>query len=145
MAMTTETKTILLGSASGALIMGALLAFDWFVFLYTEESSGGFLGTSQDWAPLAALVGGVIGFVAGAVLGVVLSLRRRGAVFGAVVGALEGLAILVVLLAPKGFSVGDARGDLMLATFVPVGAISGWLTSLIISANTPSANRNESR
>ena len=125
--------------------MGALLAFDWWAFLYTDESSGGFLGTSQDWAPLVGMVGGAIGLVMGFVLGFLLSLRPRGPVFGALLGALEGLGILVVLLAPHGFSVGDTRGDLMLATFVPVGAISGWLTSLVIARVTSSTNRNESR
>lgn len=140
-AMTIKTKTILLGSLSGALITGALLAFVWWAFLYTDTSTGGgFLGTSQDWAPIAAIIGGVVGLVAGAVLGFLLSLRHRGPFFGALAGALEGLAILIILLAPKGFTVGDPRGDLMLAAFVPVGAISGFLTSLIVSAIT-----NESR
>jgi len=113
--------------------MGALLAFVWWAFLYTDESSG-FLGTSQDWAPLAGMFGGVIGLVAGFVLGFFLSLKLRSPLFGALAGALEGLAILVILMAPKGFSVGDLRGDLMLAAFIPVGAISGFLTSLIVTA-----------
>jgi hypothetical protein len=133
-AMTTESKTILLGSVGGALIMGTILAFVWWALLYTDANSGGgFLGTSQDWAPIAAMVGGVIGLVTGAVLGFFLSLKGRGSLFGALAGALEGLAIVVILLAPKGFSLGDTRVDLMLAAFVPAGAVSGFLTSLMVS------------
>jgi hypothetical protein len=133
-AMTTESKTILLGSVGGALIMGTILAFVWWALLYTDANSGGgFLGTSQDWAPIAAMVGAVIGLVTGAVLGFFLSLKGRGSLFGALAGALEGLAIVVILLAPKGFSLGDTRVDLMLAAFVPAGAVSGFLTSLMVS------------
>lgn len=123
--------------------MGALLALDWFLFLYTDESCEGcFLGTPQDWAPLAAMFGGAIGLVAGFVLGFLLSLNPRAPGVGALFGALEGLAIIVVLLAPNGFG-GDTRADLMLATFVPIGAITGWLTSLIISAIASSAKPGE--
>lgn len=135
MAMTTETKAILLGSFSGAVITSALYAFDWWIVLYTDsDSGGGFLGTSQDWAPLAAILGGALGCLVGAMLGFLLSLRTHTPLFAALAGALEGLAVIVILLAPKGFSTGNPRLDLMCAAFVPIGAISGFLTSLILSA-----------
>lgn len=133
MVMTTKTKIIavVLGSLSGALITAAFYAFDWWIFTYTAPG-GGFLGSNQDWAPLAAIFGGVFGFLAGLILGLFLSLMRRGPLFGALAGAIEGLAIILILLAPNGMTTGDTRGDLMFAAFVPVGAISGFLTSLVV-------------
>jgi len=140
MTMTTRPKTsgVVVGMLSGALITAAFYAFDWWIFVYTDPSSG-FLGSSQDWAPIAAIFGGVLGLVAGFVLGLFLSLKRRGWLFGALAGAIESLAIILILLAPKGMSTGDTRGDLMLAALVPAGAISGLLTSLAVSAMTSSA------
>lgn len=144
MAMTTRPKTtaVLLGSLGGALITGALWASDFWIFTYTDPSSG-FLGSSQDWAPLAAIVGGVFGLVAGAILGFFLSLKRRGPLFGALAGAVEALAIIIILLARDGFSTGDTRGDLMFAALVPISAISGFLTSLVVAAITSSAKPSD--
>jgi hypothetical protein len=145
MAMTTKTKlvVVLLGSLSGALITAAFSAFIWWIVTYTDSGSG-FLGPNSAWAPVAALVGGVIGFLMGALLGLVLSLmRRKSLLFGTLAGTIEGLAINLLLLGPKGLTTGDMRGDLMFAAFVPIGAISGLLTPLVISAITSWANRRD--
>jgi len=145
MAMKIKTKTgaILLGGLIGALIMAAFSAFAWWIFVYTDPGSG-FLGPNSNWAPLAAIGGGVFGFLAGAILGGFVSYMRRGPLFGTLAGAVIGLATLVILLARTGLSTGDTRTDLMFAAFVPIGAISGWLTSLFLPATTPSTP-NESR
>jgi hypothetical protein len=146
MAMKTKTKTgaILLGGLFGALIMAVFSAFDWWIFVYTDPGSG-FLGPNSNFAPIAAIMGGVIGFLAGGVLGAFLTYMRRGPLFGTLAGAVAGVAAFVIILARSGLTTGDTRTDLMFAAFIPVGAISGWLTSRIISARTPSTNRNESR
>ena len=133
MAMKSETKTIVSGLFGGALIMAALAAFAWWIFTYTDPGSG-FLGPNSAWAPAAAIVGAVIGCVAGAVLGLFLSLRRRGPVFGTLAGAIAGLLVVVFLLFRSGMSTGETRIDLMFWAFVPIGALSGFLTSLIVSA-----------
>jgi ABC-type xylose transport system permease subunit len=142
MAMKTRTKTsaILLGALIGALIMAAFSAFDWWIFVYTDPGSG-FLGPNSNWAPVAAIVGGLFGLLAGAVLGAFLSYMRRGSLFGTLAGAVAGLAIVIIVLAREGLSTGDTRTDLMFAGFVPVGAISGFLTSRAVSAIAASAER----
>jgi hypothetical protein len=144
MAMKTETKRVVFGLLSGTLIMAALSAFDWWIFTYTDPGSG-FLGPNSAWAPAAAIVGGAIGILAGALLGLLLGLRPRGSLFGLLAGALDGLAVVVLLLFRSGMSTGETRIDLMFAAFVPIGAISGFLTSLIVSAITSQAEpRNRS-
>ena len=141
-AMTTETKTIFAGLLSGALITAALSAFVWWIFTYTDPGSG-FLGPNSAGAPVAAIVGAVIGLLGGAILGVVLSMMRRGSLFGTLAGAIAGLAIVVMILARDGLTTGDPRVDLMFWAFVPVGATSGFLTSLIVSAVASSAKPSE--
>ena len=118
--------------------MAALSAFAWWIFTYTEPGSG-FLGPNSAWAPVAAIVGGGIGLIGGALLGLFLSFKRRGFIFGTLAGAIDGLAIIILILGRSGLSTGDTRTDLMFAAFVPIGAISGCLTSLIVSAITSSA------
>lgn len=139
---TTKTVTVLVGSLSGALITAALAAFDLWIFTYTDTRSG-FLGYYSAFAPLAAIIGAVGGFIAGALLGLFLSLKRCGSLLGTLAGAIVGLAILLLILVPEGLSAGDTRDDLMFAAFVPIGAISGFLTSLIVSTMTVSAERRD--
>lgn len=142
---TTKPKLIavFLGSLSGGLITATLAGVDLWTFVYMDPDSG-FLGPNSDWAWIAAIVGAVCGFLAGALLGLFLSLMRRGRIFGILVGAGEGMAIILIVVAPE-MTTGDLRGDLMLATFIPIGAFSGFLTSLSVSAITAWANRDESR
>ena len=144
MQTTTRTRTVsvILGSVSGALINGVLWAFDWWIFTYTDQRTG-FLGSYQSWAPLAAIFGAMFGAFAGAILGVFLSFVRRGPLFGALAGAVEGLAIILLLVGSNGITTGDTHDDLMFAALVPVGAISGSLTSLVVAAITSSAKRRE--
>ncbi len=137
-----KTITIVLGMLSGALITAALAAFDFWIFAYTDQRSS-FLGYYSTWAPFAALAGAVGGFIAGGLLGFFLSLKQRGSLFGAVAGAIEGLALILLLLLPEGMSSGDTRYNLTIAAFLPIGAISGFLTSLVVSATTSSAKPKE--
>jgi hypothetical protein len=141
---TTETKgiVIIVAMLSGALITAALAAFDFWIFTYTDDRSG-FLGEYSAWALFAAMFGAVGGFIAGGLLGFFLSIRRRGPLFGALAGAIEGLVIAFLLILRMGGSTGDERGDLTLMAFVPIGALSGFLTSLIVSAMTSPAKTKE--
>lgn len=136
-----KTRAVVVGMLSGALITAAFAAFDLWIFTYTDTRTG-FLGYYYNFAPLAAIVGGVGGLVAGALLGFFLSLMQRGPLFGALAGAIEGVAILFLFSLLEGTS-GDTRDDLMFAAFVPIGAISGFLTSVILSAMTPPVKREE--
>jgi hypothetical protein len=142
MTMTTKTKksTVVWGTLSCALITAVLAAFDGWIFTYTDPRSG-FLGSYSAWAPIVAAVTGVGGFLAGALLGVFLSLRPRGLLFGTLAGTIEGLAIAAFLLARMSIDTEEPREALMIAAFVPIGAISGLWTSLIISARTSSQPR----
>lgn len=131
-----KTSAVVGGTLSGALIAAALAGFDFWIFTYTDSRTG-FLGYYSNFAPIAALIGGVGGFVVGALLGFFLSLMQRGPLFGALAGAIEGLVILMIFFSPDG----DTRDDLMFGAVVPIGAISGFLTSLILSAMTSPENR----
>ena len=128
---------------SGALITAALAAFDLWIFTYTDLRTG-FLGYYYNFAPFAAIVGGVGGLVAGALLGFFLSLMQRSPLFGALAGAIEGVAILFLFSLLEGTS-GDTRDVLMFAAFVPIGAISGFLTSLMVLEMTAPARREQPR
>lgn len=135
MTMKTETtsKTVVLGLLSGAVITSALIAFDFWIFTYTDTRSG-FLGDYSAWAGFVAIAGAVLGLIAGALLGIFLSFVRRGSLFGALVGASAGIAGALLIFVTQGTTSVDTRDDLMIAAFVPIGAISGFLTSLIVSA-----------
>jgi hypothetical protein len=63
-----KASVVVVGMLSGALITAALAAFDLWIFTYTDSRSG-FLGYYSNFAPVAAIVGGVGGLVAGALLG----------------------------------------------------------------------------
>ena len=141
MVRTANTKTVIVGTLSGALITAALLAFDLWIFTYTD-SERGFFGPTSDFAPIAAIIGAVAGFVAGIPLGFFLSLKLRGTLFGALAGVVESLAVLLFILI-DGMPTDDARLALMFASFVAVGALAGFLTALILSAVTFSDKQKE--
>jgi hypothetical protein len=138
-----KASVVVVGMLSGALITAALAAFDLWIFTYTDSRSG-FLGYYSDFAPVAAIVGGVGGLVAGALLGFFLSVRQPSPLLGALAGAIEGVAILFFFSLLKGTS-GDTRDGLMFAALVPIGAISGFLTSLIVLEMTSPARREQPR
>ena len=132
MTMTGKRKliTVVFGTITCALITAALGAFDFWIFTYTE-SPNLFLYEYAVW--LATIVGAVMGFISGAVLGLFLSFRRYSPLFGALAGTIGSIAILLFLAVSVKFPSGDNRVDLMIAVFVPIGAISGALTSLVVS------------
>jgi hypothetical protein len=137
MTMATKSKKVRVGlcALSGGLVTSAFAAFFCWIVLYTDPDTGGFLGTPQDWAPIAAIVGAVCGFIAGVVLGTILSAPRRGPAFGTLYGAIGGLGVSLFLM-NKGMPDWDSRQGFFVAAMVPLGALSGLVTSLIVSAIT---------
>ena len=135
--MATRSTKVRVGlcALSGGLVTSAFAAFFCWIVLYTDPESGGFLGTPQDWAPIAAIVGAVCGFIAGVVLGTLLSAPRRKPAFGALYGAIGGLGVSLFLM-NKGMPDWDSREGFFVAAMVPLGALSGFVTSLIVSAIT---------
>jgi hypothetical protein len=145
--MTTMTDrpksiTVVLGMLSGALITAALGAFDFWIFTYTDTRDS-FLHEYAVW--LATILGAGMGLISGAVLGVFLSFRRRGSLFGAAAGAIGNVAIILLLALMDKYPTGDERVDLTLQLFVLVGAISGFLTSLLVSQTRSWAERKDRR
>ena len=130
MSAKTKSITVVVGMLSGALITAALAAFDFWVLTYTDTRES-FLHELAVW--MATIAGAVMGFIYGAVLGIFLSFRRRGPLFGAVAGAIGSVAIILFLALRDIYPSGDERVDLTIHLFVPVGAISGFLTSLVVS------------
>jgi hypothetical protein len=141
MMKTTKLKIvrIVLGCVSGAFITAVLAAFQFWIVIYTDPGTGGFLGTPQDWAPAAAIVAGVGGFIAGAVLGIFLTAVRRGAFFGALCGGIGGLAVVICISVfgqtPPRW---DTREGVLIGGLIPVGVLSGLVTSRVIRAITKS-------
>ena len=133
----------LLGPLAGALLTAVFVAFQFWVVAYTDPSTG-YLGAMKDLAPLAAIVGGMCGLIAGAVLGLFLTLLQRGPVFGAVSGAVFGFAVLLLIVALEGMP-WNSRGAVFIAAFVPVGAVSGFLTSLVVPLIASWANSRDDR
>jgi hypothetical protein len=123
--------TVVLGMLSGGLITAALGAFNFWIFTYTDDPNT-FLYEYAVW--LATILGAVMGFICGAVIGVFLSFTRFGPLFGAVAGAFGSVAILMLLAIKGVYPSGDERVDLTLQLLVPLGAVSGFLTSVVISA-----------
>lgn len=122
---------VLLGPLAGALITSVLAAFHFWIIVYTDPSTG-FLGPSKAFAPVAAIVGGMCGLILGAVLGLFLTLKQRGPIFGAISGAILGFAMFLLAIALEGMPDWDSRGTVFITAFVPLVAISGFFTSLVV-------------
>ena len=144
MTMPTRSKKVRVGlcALSGGLVTAAFAAFFCWIVLYTDPETGGFLGSPQDWAPIAAIVGAVCGFIAGAILGTLLSAPRRRPAFGALYGAIGGLGVSLFLM-NKGMPDWYSRQGFFVAAMVPLGALSGFVTSLIVSAITSTTEHQE--
>jgi hypothetical protein len=82
----------LLGAACGAISGAALLGIP--TYLSTES---GFLGPESNWAPVAAIAGGVLGIVPGALIGFLVAKYQTNKVISLIAGAAVGISILVGL------------------------------------------------
>jgi hypothetical protein len=144
--MTTNTKTRLLrvvvGLLSGSAMTALLTAVLFFTALYVsahESLENVILG----WAFMAGLSGGTFGYVAGLVLGLFLGLTQRGPKFGALSGGVLGAALLTVGLILDRNSDWEPHEGFLIAGILPVTVLSGFLTSLILSAITSSTRKDD--
>jgi len=117
---------------SGGVVSAACFAICcWIVVYFSDPGTG--MTHNREWAGLAATVAGVVGLLMGLPLGFLLGLLNKGLVVGAVLGFIGGVFLTVVFVAH-----GQSSPDIFFPiaffiSFIPAGALSGFLTSLIIS------------
>lgn len=126
---------VLLGTLAGGLIAAVIAAMHVYFTLYSPGE--GTSGPSPAFAQAAAMVGAMGGFVAGAPLGLFLTLMQRGKVFGAASGALYGLAAVLFVVVTYGMLDWFSLTGRFYAALPPLGAVSGFLTSLVVPFSRP--------
>lgn len=123
---------IVLGTFGGGLVSALCFAsFSWIV-IFNSDPGFGVEGPHPDWAYLAAVIGGTMGLLLGLPLGLVISLVNGGSILGAFFGLLAGLASLVWALQTGGHPDIVYPTIPLLISFLPAGALSGFLTSLLV-------------
>lgn len=123
---------IFVGTVSGAIWAALLGASFLWVSAYTDSRSW-YLGPIRNWAPAFALVGGLYGLGVGLALGLVLSLVNRGKWFGALLGTALGLIAIVWFGVVDGPPEWKMRSLIFLIALMPLGGLSGFLTSLSVA------------
>lgn len=124
---------IVVGTLGGVLL--STLCFASFSWIVTFSSDLGFKveGPNLEWARFAAVVGGVVGLFMGLPLGLVISLVNRGLILGTFFGLLAGLASLILMSQTRQHPDFAYPTIPLLISFLPAGALSGFLTSLFVS------------
>ena len=124
---------IVLGTLSGGVLSALCFAsFSWLVILNSDPGFG-VEGPHREWAYLAAVIGAGIGLFIGVPLGLMIGLLNRGSILGAFLGLLAGLASLVWASQTGGHPDIVYPTIPLLISFLPAGALSGLLTSLLVS------------
>ncbi len=121
---------ILVTLVSGAIWTGFFGASILWLWAYTQPGSW-YLGPISNLAPAFAMVGGIFGFAIGAALGLLIGVINRDKKFSAILGAGVGLIVIAVFVT-NGIR-WDARWILTVMSFLPLGGLSGLLTSLCSS------------
>jgi len=121
-----------MGTISGGVVSAACFAILSWIVVYRSDPGTGTGSGNSAWAGGAAMIGGFVGLLTGLLLGFVLGLLNRGLVLGAVLGFLAGVIVTIVLL-----SNGQSSPDIFFPiaffiSFIPAGALSGFLISLVI-------------
>lgn len=131
-----KVTRVLLGVLAGGLIAAAIATLHfWFtIYSYSDRM---FVGPAKAYAQAAAVIGGMCGFLVGTPLGIFLTALQRGPGFGAVSGALYGLALILLIVVLAGMPDLLSRESVFLAAVPPLGALSGFLTSLFVHFVTP--------
>jgi len=121
---------IFIGTLSGGCLSAACFAiFSWIV-IYNSDPGTGVEGPFPEWAHLAAMMGAVIGAEMGLLLGLAISLLNRGLIVGTVLGFLGGLVLLILMSRSSGHPDIIYPTVPLIISFLPAGALSGFLTSL---------------
>lgn len=128
-----KTARILLGTVSGGVITALCVAIVSWIVIFNSDPGFGVEGPHPGWATLAATLGGFMGSGLGLPLGLVIGLVNRGPVLGSFFGLLAG-----VILGVWGYQTGGHPDIVyptipLLISFLPAGALSGLLTSLVVS------------
>ena len=144
--MSDKTPRIVVGTLGGGFISALCFASLSWIVIYNSDPGYGAKGPFPQWAYIAAVLSGFKGVVLGLPIGFVIGLVNRGAILGTFLGLLAGVAAIVwgALTA--------AHPDIIyptipvLISFLPAGASSGLLTSLVVSrsfsTNQPDAVAN---
>ena len=128
-----KTPRMVLGTLAGGLLSALCFAsFSWIV-IFNSDPGFGVEGPHPEWAYFAAVLGGFKGLLLGLPLGLVIGLLNRGLVLSAFLGLLAGLAALVWASQTGGHPDIVYPTTPLLISFLPAGALSGLLTSLLVS------------
>lgn len=125
---------IVFGALSGGFVSAVCVATVSWIVIYHSDPGFGVEGPHPEWAWLAAMLGGVMGLVMGLPLGLVIGLLNRGLILSTFFGLLEGLALLGWAYQTGGHPDIIYPTIPLLVSFLPAGALSGFLTSVVVSA-----------
>src|ERR1044072_8518379 len=120
---------IFVGSLSGAFwsaLFGAILLW---LDAYTNPASW-YLGPVRNMAPIFAYAGAICGLAIGFVLGFLIGAIDRGKRFGALIGLGLGVIVAAYFFLDTPINSWDVRSIVLTMAFVPLGALSGLLTTI---------------
>jgi hypothetical protein len=121
-----------MGTVSGGVLSAACFGILAWIVVYFSDPGTGTGSRNAAWAHGAAMMGAVVGLLMGLLLGFILGLLNGGLVIGTLSGFIGGMLLTALLL-----SNGQSHPDIFFpiaffVSFIPAGALSGFLTSLII-------------
>jgi hypothetical protein len=128
-----NTSRIVVGTLGGALLSALCFASFSGIVILNSDPGFGVEGPRSEWAYFAAVIGGTMGLLLGLPLGFVIGLLNRGSILGTFFGLLAGLAALIWASQMGGHPDIVYPTIPVLISFLPAGALSGLLTSLLVS------------
>src|ERR1051325_11117784 len=126
-----KTIRTVVGTVSGGVVAALCVGvLSWIAVYFSDPGTG--MTHNREWAALAATVAAFVGLLLGLVLGFILGLLNQGLIVGALLGFLGGVVLAAALLAN-----GQSSPDIFFPiaffiSFIPAGALSGFLTSVVI-------------
>lgn len=124
---------IVAGTLGGGMVTGLCFAAISWIVIFNSNPGFGVEGPNPYWAHLAAVLGGFMGFVMGLPLGLLITLLKQDSIVGAFLGLLGGGAIAAWASQTGGSPDVVYPTVPLLISFVPAGALSGFLTSHLVS------------
>ena len=122
-----------MATVSGGVVSAACFWILAWIVVYFSDPGTGTGSRNSAWAFGAAMMAAFVGLLIGLLLGFILGLLNGGLVIGPVCGSIGGVLLTAVLLAN-----GQSHPDIFFpvaffVSFIPAGALSGFLISVIIS------------